>query len=193
MSLSKETLRQEAIRHRNLINPTVDDEDPEKACALFFEHIMPQKGQVVSLYWPMGREFDTRPLIDTLLKDGITCALPVVMPDTRELRFARWNESIALVPGPMKSSHPEINDKTEWVEPDIIGTPLLAFDRKGHRIGYGGGYYDATIKALRGKKDVLAVGIAYARQAVIFNLPAEDHDQKLDWVVTPKKAHCFID
>lgn len=193
MSLSKETLRAEAIRHRNMINPTVDDENPEKACELFFEYIKPQKGQVISLYWPMGREFDTRPLIDTLLNEGFTCALPVVLPDTLELGFVRWNETIALVPGPMKSSQPEINEDTEWVEPDIIGTPLLAFDRKGHRIGYGGGYYDATIGALRNRKDVLAVGVAYAKQAVIFNLPVEDHDQRLDWIITPQKAHCFTD
>ena len=69
--------------------------------------------------------------------------------------------------------------------------PLLAFDRRGHRLGYGEGYYDATLADLRARKKVIAVGLAYAQQAILFNLPAEDHDQPLDWIITPQIAQRY--
>ena len=74
----------------------------------------------------------------------------------------------------------------EAVEPDILIVPMLAFDRKGIRLGQGGGYYDATLETLRNKKTIQAIGVAYASQAVLFTLPAEAHDQKMDYILTPQ-------
>jgi len=194
--LSKETLRLEAQRHRDRIELLGQNEDPEHACALFFETIKPAPGQNVALYWPKGKEFDTGAIIERLLKEGIGCALPVMATDRDDkvLRFARWDESVALVEGPFKVMQPVVDEATKWITPDIIVVPLLAFDRRGQRLGYGGGYYDATLAALRAQKpDLIAAGVAYAQQAVLFNLPAEPHDQKLDWVITPQKVHRYID
>jgi 5-formyltetrahydrofolate cyclo-ligase len=115
----------------------------------------------------------------------------VVKEDTKILSFAKWEEGMPLKKSPFGVMQPEVNDNTEWLDPDILIIPMLAFDRQGYRIGYGGGYYDATIKHLRTKKDVIAVGVAYAQQAVLFNLPVEPHDEKMDWIITTQDARCF--
>lgn len=184
--MTKASLRDEAIRFRNSIDPF--SEDADEFITEFFECLKPQPGQVVALYWPRGREFDSSALIERLLKAGIVCALPVMQKDSKELRFARWDETVPLVAGPFEVMQPEVTDKTVWVDPDIVVVPMLAFDRHGYRLGYGGGYYDVTLAALRARKDIQAVGIGYSAQAVLFNLPVEDHDQKMDWIITPHKV-----
>src|SRR5262249_41544479 len=148
-------LRHEALRHRDRIDPR--SENAEHASPIFFENIKPQPGQVLALYWPKGREMDSRPILDDLLKAGFTCALPVIRKGEKEMGFSVWNESIPLVTGSFDVQQPAIDDDTQWVDPDIVIVPLLAFDRHGYRLGYGGGYYDATLHALRQKKEVLAV------------------------------------
>lgn len=183
---NKQTLREEAIRFRNSIDPF--SEDVDQLVTEFFECLHPQEGQAVALYWPKGKEFDTSPLIEALLKEKIICALPVIQKDCKELRFARWDESVPLVPGPFDIMQPQVSHDTVWVDPDIVVVPMLAFDRQGHRLGYGGGYYDATLAELRSRKSIQAVAIGYSTQAVLFNLPSEPHDQKMDWIITPNKV-----
>jgi len=185
----KQSLRDEALRNRGLMRLTY--EDIENLGKLFFKHIEIAEDTVIAGYWPKDREFDIRPFLDTLLEKNITCALPVVDDKSRVLGFARWNNDIKLVPGKFGIAQPEINDETDWLEPDVFLVPLLAFDRKGHRLGFGGGYYDATLAHYREKKDVKAIGIAYAEQACLFHLPFDDHDMVLDWVITPQAAHSF--
>lgn len=187
---SKETLRNEAIKHRERIH-VFNNEDPEDVCGIFFDAVKPEQGQVIALYWPMDKEFDPSAILERLLKDGFKCALPVIDKGNRILKFAVWNEDDPLEFGPYNVQQPAITDNTEWVDPDIVVVPLLAFDRKGYRLGYGGGYYDATLRALREKKDTVAVGVGYAQQAVLFNLPVEPHDEKLDWMITPQQAHYY--
>ena len=189
-TVSKDTLRHEARRFRDRIDPSADNF--ESASDLFFAHIVPKVGQSVALYWPKGREFDPRIITERLLKEGIVCALPVMQDKARDLKFAVWDEGVSLVPGPYDILQPIVDDKTKWVDPDIVIVPLLAFDRRGYRLGYGGGYYDVTLRALRAKKSIIAVGVGYAEQAVLFALPVEAHDERLDWVITQQKAHRFV-
>lgn len=187
MEASKDTLRREAIRHRDRIDP--GSEDAEHAATLFFENIKPQEGQSVAFYWAKGREFDCSPIAEKLLKGGFTCCLPVIQKNKKILKFARWDEAIPLEEGPFGIMQP--GGKRKWVKPDIVVVPLLAFDQKGYRLGYGGGYYDATLAALRKKGDVVAVGLGYAQQAVLFSLPRDPHDQRMDWIITPQRAVSF--
>lgn len=163
-------------------------EDPEKAADFFFDIIQPDTTQIVAAYWPKGRELDTAPILERLLEAGVTCALPIMQKDTLEMKFACWVESIALRRGRYDIMEP---DSAEYIEPDIVIVPMLAFDRRGYRLGQGGGYYDATLAALRARKGILAVGVAYASQACLFNLPTEEHDQKLDVIITPQGVHDF--
>jgi len=189
MSESKKTLRTEALRHRVMMDPR--SEDPDEACDIFFDSIKPDKDRVVATYWPKDKEFDPYAILERLQKNGNVCGLPVVQKDTKELKFVRWSEDQPLEKGLYDVQQPVISENTEFIEPDIVIVPLLAFDRQGNRLGYGGGYYDATLKALRAKKDIVAVGVAYAQQACLFSLPVEEHDERLDWLITPKEAFCF--
>lgn len=179
----KEAFRTEAIRHRDFIDPL--DDNPEDAVTHFMEALKPQKGQIVAGYWPKGREFDTHPILDEVMKIGCTVALPVIQKDSRVLKFVKWEEGDELTEGPFGVLQPTAID---FIDPDIVLVPLLAFDRHGYRLGYGGGYYDATIADLRSRKEIIAAGVAYGQQAVLFNLAIEAHDQQMDWIITPQNA-----
>jgi len=184
----KDTLRQEALKHRGRMH--YDVEDIDAVLGHLIEAVKPQAGQVVASYWPMEHEFDTHPIMEHLLAHDVVCALPCVKTDSRVLKFAKWDDKTEMVSGAFDILEPAVKD---YVAPDIVLVPLLAFDRKGHRLGYGGGYYDATLAALRAEREIVAVGLAYAQQACLFNLPAEAHDEPLDWVITPRRAHYFGD
>ena len=188
MSEQKEILRREARKHRSWIDSAM--ENPQAFVDRFIDSIKPEAGQVIAGYWPIGREIDPVPTMEALIERGHVCALPIIEKDTRALSFARWDKSVKLEQGAFGTLQPPAD---ALVEPDILIAPLLAFDRRGYRLGQGGGYYDATLADLRAKKAVLAVGLAYAEQAVLFNLPREDHDEPMDWVITPQGSHYFRD
>jgi 5-formyltetrahydrofolate cyclo-ligase len=183
---NKGELREQAVLHRDKIRP--GDEDLEVACRLFLEAAPVEKGRIYGAYWPIGNEFDVRYMIDDILKAGGHIALPVASKSSREMSFAPWDGKAGLVKGAWGVSVPPTDER---VEPDVLLVPFLAFDRKGYRLGRGGGHYDATIAALRAKKEILVIGVGYAAQAVLFNLPVEPHDQRLDIVITPKGVHDF--
>ncbi len=191
ISKEKETLRQEAIRHRERM--TLGIEDPEKTVAHFFSLFEPDSFDVLAGYWPKGREFDTIPILEEVLKKGKKCALPLVKKGTRLLDFVQWEEGQPLIKGAFDVKCPVVNDKTVYLTPDIVLVPMLAFDRRGYRLGYGGGYYDYTLAHLRASTDkkIIAVGLAYSQQACLFPLPCDEHDEKLDFVITPQGVHYF--
>lgn len=190
MAAQKDVLRAEALRARGLLS--LDASEDELFRKLFFGNIKPQSDQIVAAYWPKGREFDTQSLIDECLDKGIRIALPVVQKESRVLKFALWDQSIDLMKGEYGILHPVLNENTEYVSPDIFLVPLLAFDRRGYRLGFGGGYYDATLAFYQSEKDMCSVGVAYAQQACLFNLPTEEHDVKMDWVITQQGAQKYV-
>lgn len=183
---SKADLRQQALLHREQIRP--EDEDIENAAKLFREQVSIKQGQVVAGYWPMGNEFDVRYLMQDAQQAGAKLALPVATRTSRVMGFAPWDGKSELVKGSWGVMVPDTMVRSE---PDIVLVPFLAFDRRGYRLGRGGGHYDATIADLRTKKDVLVIGVGYAAQAVLFNLPIEDHDEKMDMIITPSGVHDF--
>jgi 5-formyltetrahydrofolate cyclo-ligase len=135
-------------------------------------------------YWPIRGEADPRALMAALAARGHTLALPRIGAKDAALSFRRWNEGDALIDN--HHAIPEPRADADVVTPDILLVPLLAFDASGHRLGYGGGYYDRTLEAL----DARAIGIAYAGQEVDA-LPHEAHDRRLDAVVTEKGMRVF--
>lgn len=141
---------------------------------------------VIAGYWPLGDEADVRPLLAELSARGHVIALPVVLQKNAPLVFRRWCLGQELEQGPHRTVHPLAS--ADVVQPDLLLVPLLAFDERGGRLGYGGGYYDRTLAALRGSgKKILAVGVAYAVQQWP-GLPMDEHDQRLDWVITEQGA-----
>lgn len=182
----KQALRAEAKKARDQIIPQSDD--AQRVTDLFFEALKPDRALIIAGYMPTGREFDCLPILDEALKRGHQCALPKIINKDEPLVFLEWDHEKSMT----ENTYGILEVvQGEPIAPDIVLVPLLAFDRRGHRLGYGGGYYDRTLQALRAGKEIVATGIAYAQQACLFNLPAEEHDQTLDWVITPQDAHYF--
>jgi 5-formyltetrahydrofolate cyclo-ligase len=161
---------------------------PQAGLALrdrFLAAIAPAADIVVSAYWPLDDELDPRPLFMALHGRGHPIGLPVIVAKRQPLLFRRWTPDAALVRGPFRVMTPPA--EAPEVVPRLLLVPLLAFDRTGYRLGYGGGFYDRTIAKLRAAGDVLAVGVALAAQEVAA-VPRDGTDEPLDWVVTEREA-----
>jgi len=142
------------------------------------------EGTVIAGYSPVRSECDPVPLMRSLAGKGAQLALPVVEPKDKTLSFAEWRQGEQLAAGPFGILQPRASALD--VEPDIVLVPLVGFDRSGHRIGYGVGYYDRALKGLRAKRPVIAVGIAFAIQE-IDSIVADANDQRLDLVLTERE------
>lgn len=139
------------------------------------------KGAVVSGYSPIRSEFDPVPLMRILQAAGATLALPVIVARDKPLLFRAWHPETALIKGQLGILEPDAS--APELAPDIVLVPLAAFDRKGHRIGYGAGHYDRSLALLRAHKPVVAAGVAFSVQEVVA-VPHDGHDERLDFVLT---------
>lgn len=134
----------------------------------------------VAGYLPIGDEIDPLPAMRALHAEGRMIGMPVILAPSAPLFFRAWTPETPLVAGPRGIAEPQSG---VLLRPAVVVVPLLAFDRQGYRLGYGGGFYDRTLAALRREGPVLAIGLAFAAQQAE-GLPAEEHDQKLDAIVT---------
>lgn len=136
---------------------------------------------IVSGFHPFRSEINILPLMERLHAEGFRTALPIVPGQGVPLIFRAWNPGDEMgkgewdIPVPLATA-PE-------VLPDVLLVPLLSFDRRGFRLGYGGGFYDRTLAKLRALKPVTAIGTAYAGQEVA-EVPRGEYDVALDWVLT---------
>lgn len=140
---------------------------------------------VVSGYYPMEGEIWPLPLMAALRAKGHSLALPVMQGKADPLLFRAWSPGDPLIPGVWGIRQPAPDRAV--VYPDIVLVPLLAFDARGYRLGYGGGYYDRTLRSLRSVKPILAVGLALD-ELEVDAVPHLDYDERLDWVLTPSGA-----
>ena len=145
-------------------------------------------GAVVAGYSPIRSEFDPTPLMQALAAKGARLALPVITQRGQSLRFRVWHEGDRLLPGSLGILEP--SPAAAEVVPDIVLVPLAAFDRIGHRIGYGAGHYDRTLAHLHKSKGFAAIGLAFAAQQVKA-VPALAHDVALDYVLTEARLFDF--
>ena len=151
----------------------------------FLSAISPAPGGVVSGFLPIGDEIDVMPLLARLGAAGHGIALPVVVGRGHPLSFRLWRDGDPLEAGPLGTRHP--SPEAVPAEPDLLIVPLLAFDRRGYRLGYGGGYYDRTLTVLRAARPALAVGVGFAEQEVP-KVPHDSSDAKLDYIVTDRES-----
>ncbi len=143
------------------------------------------QNQVVSIFHSFGTEISTFELFDKLVADGWTTALPIVVAKNTPLVFRQWAPGEPLVSGIWGIQIPP--ETAREVQPDVLLVPLLAFDRSGYRLGYGGGFYDRTLEKLRAVKKITAIGLAYSGQEVDAVL-RDEHDQQLDWIMTEQET-----
>ena len=148
-----------------------------RAADLLADFLAPHRGKALSFYMPMRTEID--PLAAMAAHDG-PVGVPVIQGKGQPLRFREWSPGCALVKGDFGALIPA---EGAWIDPDVLIVPMLAFDRRGNRLGYGGGFYDRTLERLRARRPRLAVGFAFAAQEVE-QVPTEPTDQRLDAILT---------
>jgi 5-formyltetrahydrofolate cyclo-ligase len=168
----KEDMRAAARARRRTLDPALGKALAERVLGAFSF----PAGAAISGVWPLEDEIDLRPLLHTLHRRGHPILLPETTPRGQALIFRHWSPGCAMVQERFGTMRPE----GELGIPDILFVPLLAFDRLGNRLGYGGGYYDRTLAALPGRR---AIGFGYAALEVDA-VPTGPHDLKLEAIVT---------
>jgi 5-formyltetrahydrofolate cyclo-ligase len=183
----KARLRQEALALRDALPATLRAAAAASIAARPFP-LKIERGKVVSGFSPMKSEINPVPLMRKLADAGAQLALPAIAGRGKPLIMRAWNFGEALAAGQwgIREPMPEAPE----VAPDILIVPLAAFDRAGHRIGYGAGYFDMTINALRAKKSITAIGMAFAIQEIP-SVPATERDARLDLVLTEREIIDF--
>ena len=152
----------------------------------FFKSVPLKTTDIVAGYWRIKDEMDCQPILIRLMDSFQPVCLPVVLGDDLPLELRLWEQGTPLYEAGFGTLAP--SELAPQVEPDVILMPLLGFDARGTRLGYGGGYYDRTLEKLRRKPRL--VGIAFAAQE-IDHIPHEPHDFPLDAIVTEQGARRF--
>ena len=147
------------------------------AQAVLLEALAPHRGRILAGYMPIRTEIDPLPV---MARWDAPVAVPVIRGPGRPLDFHLWSPEAAMIDGPFGARVPAI---ARPVRPDVLIVPLVAFDAKGFRLGYGGGYYDRTLERLRKGRGVTAIGFAFAAQEIA-EVPVEPTDQRLDLIAT---------
>ncbi|MBV1693072.1 MAG: 5-formyltetrahydrofolate cyclo-ligase [Hyphomicrobiales bacterium] len=180
----KAELRRRMLARREAIEPSLRQAGAARLASAVVGRIAPmvRPPGVVSVFLAIGSEPDTAGLIANLGEAGYVAALPVMVAKAAPLVFRAWRPGDPLIERAWGIREPA--DTLPAVEPDVLLVPLLAFDRAGGRLGYGGGYYDRTLHALRRRRPVIAVGVAFDEQEVDA-VPRSDYDERIDWIMTP--------
>jgi 5-formyltetrahydrofolate cyclo-ligase len=183
-SSQKAQLREAALAKRDALPADERQRGAETVAAREFPlPIAP--GTIISGFMPMRSEINPLPLMRKLAAQGAQLALPVIHRRGKPLLMRAWSFGAPLEARQWGIKEPA--DDAPVVDPDVLIVPLACFDRAGHRIGYGAGYFDKTIRALRARKTVTAVGIAFAAQEIA-HVPATDFDERLDLVLTEREV-----
>jgi 5-formyltetrahydrofolate cyclo-ligase len=183
---SKGDLRTAALARRDALS----DEQRAAAAQALAKRGLPidvKAGTIVAGYSPIRNEIDPAPLMKNLAALGVQLALPAVTARGKSLIFRAWSPSDRLMLGSL--GIPEPSPAAAELVPDVMLVPLAAFDRAGHRIGYGAGHYDVTLAHLKAK-GAIGIGVAFAVQE-IKAVPVQPHDVALDYVLTEKHAFDF--
>ncbi|MFN4354621.1 5-formyltetrahydrofolate cyclo-ligase [Parvibaculum sp.] len=185
----KHFAREAAKRRRDAAHAALGASAPASIAGHFLQTIPLGAASNVAGYAAIGSEADPSELLRHLDAAGHFCSLPVVEARQAPLVFRRWRPGDLLEPGDHGTRAP--SPEAPLCRPEIVLVPLLAFDGAGRRLGYGGGYYDRTLAALRADGGaVVAVGVAFSAQEAQ-DLPEDEFDQRLDWIVTEKEARRF--
>ncbi|PPC87305.1 MAG: 5-formyltetrahydrofolate cyclo-ligase [Hyphomicrobium sp.] len=178
----KQRLRAAALAARHAAFEAHGKDASRRMAAHGLDFLSLKPGAIVSGFAAIRDEIDPSALMLWLHEEGYNLALPVMVGKKQALLMRAWSPGDAMAAAAWGIAEP-LDDKPT-VEPDVVLVPLLAFDIRGNRLGYGGGFYDRTLADLRRKKPVIAVGLAYD-ELKVDEVPTESYDQRLDWVLTP--------
>lgn len=187
ISDQKSQLRAEALARRDALPAKMRAQAAEAIAKRAFP-IAVEPGAIVSGFMAMRSEINPLPLMRKLAADGAKLALPVIAGRGMPLimRAYQFGDELSRGQWGIREPTPDAPD----IKPDILLVPLAAFDRAGQRIGYGAGYYDMTIHALRSWKKIVAIGLAFAAQEIAA-VPATKRDERLDFVLTERETIDF--
>ncbi len=194
LSTSEETISEQKLVARTAVlalRDALPADERQAAAETIATRALPielKPGMIVAGFMPMKTEINPLPLMKKLAGAGAQLALPCINGRGKPLILRAWNFGDAIKAGQwgIREPMPEAPE----VVPDIVIVPLAAFDRTGNRIGYGAGYYDMTLAALRAKKQVVAIGMAFAVQEIP-EVPATERDERLDFVLTENEIIAF--
>ena len=186
---AKNDLRGTAKARRTALSSAFRQDGAARLAALDLVAILGPPPRIVSAFHSMGDELDTGPLLMCLGTLGYTLALPVMQGRGLPLVFRQWSVGDTMATAIWGIQEPTADKAV--LQPDVVLAPLLAFDRAGWRLGYGGGFYDRTLRGLREKKPVRIIGLAFAEQEVDA-VPHLEYDERLDAVLTPQGLVEFI-
>ncbi len=189
MSISLEQIKKDSRTAATQLRKAAHEEWSGRAPLALAAHPFPVQPtithKIVSGFFPYQSEIDTRPLLGKLAGDGWTTCLPIVIANGQPLQFRRWLPGEPTIKGVWGIPRPP--DTSPELEPDVLIIPMLAFDRKGYRLGYGGGFYDRTLEKLRATKKIIAIGVAYSAQE-LDEVPHGSHDQALNYIMTEREV-----
>lgn len=174
----RNALRAEMLARRSALSPQECAGLSERIVTHLIAEVQPDPNWVLGFFWPIRNEPDVRTAVMHWQKSGMSATLPVVGAADEALRFRAWTPETPMVLDVHGIPTPGAG---EWLTPDILLLPLNAFDSKGHRLGYGGGYFDRTLAMLAPRPLCIGVGFEINR---VDSIRPEPHDQRLDWVVT---------
>ena len=155
-----------------------------QAAEILADVLAAHRGKALAGYMPMRTEIDPLPAM-TAHQGPV--GVPVILGPGQALKFREWTPGCAMEEGAFRAFIPV---EGAWVEPEVVIVPLVAFDARGYRLGYGGGFYDRTLEGLRARRPTIAVGFAFDAQEMA-EVPIEDTDQKLDFIVTETGVRTF--
>ena len=187
---AKKIMRRDAEFRRQKLARNAGEFVPQRLLENFTETWNQTSWAVISAFWPFKSELDIRLLIHHLSGNGYSIALPEVTKKCDPLLFRKWTKDIKLV----KDNYGVLclPDNAKIVLPDWLLVPLLAFDKAGFRLGYGGGFYDLTLAKLRKEKKIFAIGVAYDDQ-IVEKVPRDQHDSRLDAILTERQVYIMGD
>ena len=186
---SKDAQRQAVFQKRLRVPTAARKQAAKQMMGNFLRDVSMKEGTLIAGYWPVNAEISVMPLMVHLQHKGYACALPQMTKKNTPLVFRSWHEKTPMRVNAYDMKEPD-PAKSSIVSPDILIVPMLAFDPAGHRLGYGMGYYDLTLRHLKEKGLVLAVGVAYDMQRIDHVL-VESHDCTMDMIVTDKNVYAF--
>jgi 5-formyltetrahydrofolate cyclo-ligase len=181
---AKSALRRQALERRRGVDPAARAAFAARLAEVGLDCARRWRPRVVAAFASLGEEPDTAPLLAALQRAGFATALPVTRSRAEPLIFRLWRTGEPQAAGAMGIREPVASARV--VEPDLLFVPLAAFDRRGHRIGYGAGHYDRALAQLRARGPVRAIGVAFSVSEVPA-APTEAHDQPLNFILTERE------